>query len=60
MVQADNSIAIMIDNKIVDVIPALVVESKSGVIDSKVNEFTISTKNIYTLIKTCIRYMVEM
>ena len=60
MVQADNSIAIMIDNKVVDVIPAERVEGSKGVIDSKSNEFTISSKNIYTLIKQCIRYMVEM
>lgn len=61
LVQADNSIAIMIDNKVVDVIPAETVESKSsGVIESKTNVFTVSTQSIYKLIKTCIRYMVEV
>lgn len=60
MVQADNSIAIMIDNKIVDMISAEAVENEGGVIASKTNTFTISTQSMYTLIKTCIRYMVEM
>jgi hypothetical protein len=59
MVQADNSIAIYIDNQVVDLIPSEVVENEGGPNYSKLNEFTISTKNINNLIKQCIRYMVE-
>lgn len=55
-VQQDNSIAIYIDNQLVDVIPQEALEDKVKV---RTNDFIVSTQNIYKLIKSCIRYMVD-
>jgi hypothetical protein len=55
-VQSDNSIAIYIDNQLVDVIPQEALEDKVKV---RTNDFMVSTQNIYKLIKSCIRYMVD-
>lgn len=57
MVQADNSIALYIDNQLVEVIPSDGIDAE---IHPKTNDFTVSTQNVHKIIKLCIRYMVEM
>lgn len=56
MVQADNSIAIYLDNQLVSVIPKDSYQQNE--IMSKTNDFTVSTRNIQKLIKECITYLV--
>lgn len=52
VVQADNSIAVYIDNQLITVIT-------DEIPSAKTNDFTVSSQNVFRLIKDCIRYLVE-
>ena len=59
MVQADNSIAIYIDNALVEVIPSEKLDK--GIPEpKKSNQMPAHARNIQPLIKGCIRYLVDM